>query len=242
MTQPDDPHAATNVRFLAVADAAALRDEALQRILDAASAAIAQRGVFLLVLAGGSTPRAIYRELAHATADWARWQIYFGDERCLPPLHPDRNSIMAGSAWLDHAPIPRANVHSIPAELGPIEGARVYAVELNDVGEFDLVLLGLGEDGHTASLFPDEDWGVSADAAAAIAVFKAPKAPPERISLSAHRLSRARAVLFLIDGEGKRHAVTAWRAGAQIPATAIQPAAGVDALVVADLLVAEARS
>ena len=230
---------ASNVRLLAVVDATALRAEAVQRILDAAESAIAGRGEFHLVLAGGNTPRAIYRELAEANADWAHWQIWFGDERCLPPLHPDRNSIMAGAAWLDQSTIPRANIHPIPAELGPIDGARAYAQEIGDVGQFDLVLLGLGEDGHTASLFPEQDWGDADNADHTLAVFNAPKPPPERISLSARRLSETRAALFLIDGEGKRQALTAWRAGAKIPATAIRPVAGVDALVVAGLLVAE---
>ncbi len=236
---PND-HSVANLRFLAVADATALCDEAVQRILDAAAAAIAQRGEFHLVLAGGSTPRAIYHQLATVGADWERWQIWFGDERCLPPLHPDRNSIMAGAAWLDHSAIPRANIHPIPAELGPIEGALAYAQEISAIGAFDLVLLGLGEDGHTASLFPDQDWSESAESPAALAVFNAPKPPPERISLSARRLSHTRAALFLVDGEGKRQALAAWRAGATIPATAVKPEAGVDVLVVAGLLVLEA--
>jgi len=100
----------------------------------------------------------------------------------------------------------------------------------------DDVLLGLGEDGHTASLFPGHDWGAVPGAPDALAVFDAPKPPPERVSLSAARLSRARQAVFLVSGAAKRQAVTLWRAGADLPARAIAPAAGVDILLEADLL------
>ncbi len=98
------------------------------------------------------------------------------------------------------------------------------------------MLLGLGEDGHTASLFPMHDWGAAPDSPDVLAVFDAPKPPPQRVSLSAARLSRAREVLFLVAGESKRDAVKRWRAGEQLPAAAIQPAAGVDVLVESVLL------
>ena len=118
--------------------------------------------------------------------------------------------------------------------------ALAYAETLRNVGEFDLVLLGLGDDGHTASLFPNHDWGIAPDAPAVLAVFNAPKPPPERVSLSAARLSRAREVLFLIAGESKREAVQRWRAGEDISARAIRPRAGVDVLLESKLL-SEAR-
>jgi 6-phosphogluconolactonase len=107
---------------------------------------------------------------------------------------------------------------------------------LRPVGDFDLVLLGLGEDGHTASLFPDHEWGAEAGSPDALAVFDAPKPPSERVSMSAARLSRARHVLFLVSGESKRLAVSTWRAGSNIPARAIQPESGVDILVESALL------
>ena len=109
--------------------------------------------------------------------------------------------------------------HLIPAELGSEAAARRYAGELTGVGEFDLVLLGLGADGHTASLFPGRPHDDSADV---VAVHDSPKPPSERVSLSAARLSRARQVLFLVTGQDKRAAVTAWRTGAEIPARAIR--------------------
>ena len=177
--------------------------------------------------------------LAGAAADWSRWHVYFGDERCLPVDDTDRNSAMADDAWLDHVPIPREQVHAIPAELGARAAALAYQATLHRVGTFDLVLLGLGEDGHTAGLFPGRDWGNAADAPDALAVFDAPKSPPRRVSLSARRLSRTREALFMVGGESKRHAVAQWRVGADIPARAIRPEAGVDVLVESMLVPAD---
>ena len=229
---PDD----MAVRWHAFANVAALRDSACRRILDAAADAIQRRGRFTIVLAGGNTPQGVYRMLREADADWSCWQVYFGDERCVPTGDPERNSRMAAEAWLDHVAIPANQVHALPAERGAQAAAHAYAKTLRNVDDFDLVLLGLGEDGHTASLFPNHDWGAGADTADALAVFDAPKPPPQRVSLSARRLSRARAVLFLVTGEPKRDAVKRWRAGADITACAIHPPAGVDVLVEAMLL------
>ena len=187
--------------------------------------ALAARGVFHIVLAGGNTPRNVYQALAQEAHDWGRWRGWFGDERCLPVDHPERNSVMARAAL----PEQFSQLHPIPAELGAHAAARAYADELADLGDFDLVLLGLGEDGHTASLFPAAPVAPPGDT---VAVFDAPKPPPQRVSLSAPRLSRARQVLFLVSGAGKRDAVERWRAGAPtLPAAQIQPASGVDVLL-----------
>jgi 6-phosphogluconolactonase len=169
--------------------------------------------------------------LRDAKTDWSRWQVWFGDERCLPSDDPQRNSAMATQALLAHVPVPASQVHTIPAELGADEAARRYVDALRGVGDFDLVLLGLGEDGHTASLFPGRDWGESPEDPDALAVHGAPKPPPERVSLCAARLSRSREVLFLADARGKRAALMRWRAEEEIPARAIRPGAGVDVLV-----------
>ena len=209
---------------------AELQAAAADRLLESARAAIAARGVYRLVLAGGETPRSVYARLAAARADWDRWQIYFGDERCLPRDDVRRNDRMARAAWLDRVPIPPANVHSIPAELGADAAAARYADVLAAIGDFDLVLLGLGEDGHTASLFP----GLPSGGADVLAVHAAPKPPPERVTLSAARLSRTRQALFLVSGAGKRAALSAWRQGRDIPARHIAPPAGVDLWLDAD--------
>lgn len=219
------------VRWHAFPDDTSLCANALARVLSAAQNAIAQHGAFDIVLAGGNTPRKVYRALRNTDADWALWHIWFGDERCLPADDPERNSKMARDEWLGHVTIPAANIHPIPAEVGAREAAMLYARELRSIDAFDLVLLGLGEDGHTASLFPGHDWGAHADSPDALAVFNAPKPPPERVSISAQRLSNAHAVLFLVEGAGKRDAVTRWKHGDAIPAASIAPEAGVDVML-----------
>jgi 6-phosphogluconolactonase len=224
-------------RWHAVASESALQQVAIEIILASAARSIHQRGQFHLVLAGGNTPHGIYHGLRKAQTDWSAWHIYFGDERCLPSDDPARNSRMAADAWLAHVPIPPLQLHVIPAELGAVQAARKYAETLHTVGDFDLVLLGLGEDGHTASLFPGHDWGTAPGSQACLAVLDAPKPPPQRVSLSAARLSRARQVNFLVSGELKHQVVAWWRAGKNIPARAIMPAAGVDVLVESALLV-----
>ena len=187
-------------------------------------------GMFSIVLAGGQTPLDLYRILARQPMHWEKWRVYFGDERCLPPQHPERNSYQAGEALLNHVPIVAEHIFIPPAELGPVKAAFRYGGELAKVGEFDLVLLGLGEDGHTASLFPGHDMGLERAAPDVLPVFNAPKLPSERVSLSAQRLSRARQVLFLVTGAGKREAVADWRQGKGVPASLIRAAQRVTVL------------
>ncbi len=224
-------------RWHAVSDEQALRRAAAEAILTGAAQAINDRGQFHVVLAGGNTPRAIYHRLRAAQTDWSVWHIYFGDERCMPAVDSARNSRIAAEVWLDYVPIPEFQLHVIPGECGALQAAEMYAETLRNVDDFDLVLLGLGEDGHTASLFPNHEWGVAAGSPDTLAVFDAPKPPPQRVSLSASRLSRARRVLFLVSGESKHKAVAEWRAGKDIPARAVMPSAGVDILVESELLV-----
>jgi 6-phosphogluconolactonase len=206
----------------------ALEQAAVQTILDTAQLAIKERKAFHLVLAGGNTPRHVYELLRGKIADWSDWHIYFGDERCLPIDHAERNSQMAAQAWLNHVSIPASQIHIIPAERGAETAAHSYAQILGKIELFDLVLLGLGEDGHTASLFPGHDWGTSSDSTSTFAVNDAPKPPSQRVSLSALRLSQTRKLMFLVTGAGKRQAVKDWRNGVDIPAAAITPDNGVD--------------
>ncbi|SCX88721.1 6-phosphogluconolactonase [Nitrosospira sp. Nsp13] len=232
---PDSTHS-EQCRWHPIADMPELQNVALNMILDSAAAAIRTRGQFHFVLAGGDTPRAIYKQLRAAHTDWTAWYVYFGDERCVSPTDPRRNSVMAGEAWLDYVEIPADQLYTIPGELGADLAACEYAQTLNTVGIFDLTLLGLGEDGHTASLFPGHEWGTEPDSPDTLAVLNAPKPPPQRVSLSAARLSRSRQVIFLVGGESKRDAVARWRAGENIPPRAIAPEKGVDVLVESALL------
>ena len=134
-------------------------------------------------------------------------------------------------------PIPESQLYVIPAELGASRAAYEYAQTLRSIGIFDLTFLGLGEDGHTASLFPDHEWGIAPDSPDTLAVFDAPKPPLQRVSMSAARLSRSRQVMFLVNGKSKHMAVAKWRKGKNIPARAIMPTAGVDVLLESSLLV-----
>jgi len=202
-----------------------INQASVNRILEAAQEAIKKHGKFLIVLAGGSTPKAIYAMLAKAPADWAHWHVFINDDRCLPPEHAERNSKMVADVWLKHVPVPQENIYNIPAELGPIDGAKKYAEMIKNVGTFDLVLFGLGEDGHTASLFPKHAVDNSADV---VPVFDAPKLPAERITMSQNRLNDTQEAIFLVTGSGKQWAVDQWRSGSDIPAQLIKPACGVD--------------
>jgi len=200
-------------------------------ILRTAQEAIAKRGAFHIVLAGGTTPRKVYEALRKAQADWPAWHIYYGDERCLPSDHAERNSTMAAQAWLNHVAIPANQIHPVPAEKGALIAAEEYARIVDKIGVFDLVLLGLGEDGHTASLFPDHELGMTEDAPSTLTIFDAPKPPPQRVSLSARRLSDAAQVMFLITGNNKAQALHDWNGGVAIPAAAITPKNGVDVYI-----------
>jgi 6-phosphogluconolactonase len=218
----------TPTRWHLLDDADAVALQAAQRILQSASRAIAERGLFRIVLAGGRTPEAAYRLLVGADTDWSRWEFYFGDERCLPVDDAERNSLMAARALLDPVAIPAANVHPIPAEHGAETAAGEYQPVIRAAMPFDLVLLGIGEDGHTASLFPGQQHPVDQ---LVHAVHNAPKPPPDRVSLSARALSEAREVLILATGAGKRAAIQAWQSGEPLPVTEIGGPAPVDVLL-----------
>ncbi|PLX73015.1 MAG: 6-phosphogluconolactonase [Desulfuromonas sp.] len=193
---------------------------ACRRILLNADQAIAARGQFRIVLAGGSTPEHTYRLLNKVNTDWRRWQVYFGDERCLPVDDPQRNSGMAARVWLDRVAIPSANIHAIPAELGPHQAARQYEPLVRQALPFDLALLGLGSDGHTASIFP----GAPHPGESLVQpVLHAPKAPSQRVTLSAAALSQCQEILVLVTGQEKRAALKAWQQGEALPISTLQP-------------------
>ncbi|MGQ9660450.1 MAG: 6-phosphogluconolactonase [Thermochromatium sp.] len=215
-------------RFDSSAQVAAV---ATERVLDASARAMIERGRFQLVLAGGRTPLEVYRRLAAQPVDWASWHIFFGDERCLPADDPGRNSLAAREVWLDRVPIPPDNIHPIRAELGAEPAAAHYAELIRDCLPFDLVLLGLGEDGHTASLFPGHP---ILDGALVMPVWNAPKPPPERVSLTPLALGSSRAILILVTGQDKRAALARWRAGEDLPVSRIVTRGRLEVLIDAE--------
>ena len=222
MTQPVRA-AAQRVRWHAVGDTDALCEAAFAYIADAATSAIERHQRFLIVLSGGNTPRNVYRRLRRLDTDWSLWHVYFGDERCLARDDPDRNSVMAAETWLDHVPIPPSQRHVIAAELGATVAARRYASDLRDVGDFDLVLLGLGEDGHVASVFPEHP--AAYESRPVTAVRGSPKPPPVRITLSLPAINTAEEVWLVATGTDKASAVGMALTGAgpvQVPAAGVR--------------------
>ncbi len=186
-------------------------------------AARSERGVAHLALSGGTTPGRTYELLAGESLDWSGVELWFADERCVPATDAESNFRLAGETLLGPAAIPSANVHRMAGELGPDDGARAYAQELlarvpaadgrpspaAGPPVLDLVLLGIGPDGHVASLFPDADTLQAGDEELCLGVRDSPKPPPERITLSLAVLRAARSCLLLATGAGKSDAVNA---------------------------------
>jgi 6-phosphogluconolactonase len=180
--------------------------DSVEDVAAAAAADVAQAlrdGARTLVLAGGSTPRRCHELLSEMDIAWGRVSILFGDERCVPPDHPESNYLMARESLLDR--VSPATVYRMPAELGPDEGAQLYARVVEMVGTLDVVMLGVGEDGHTASLFPNHP-GLHAKGLA-VAIRNSPKPPPERVTLTLSVLQAAKRVVIVATGAGKADAV-----------------------------------
>ncbi len=199
------------VEFDTAQDVAAAAADTIQ---EHARFAIQQRGEFKLVLAGGTSPMACYQILAGRDLEWDKWKLFYGDERCLPADDAERNHQIVASSGITRL---IKQHYIIPAELGSINGAESYQQQLSGQTPFDIVLLGMGEDGHTASLFPGHDWKNVNASQMTLAVHGAPKAPPERISMTAAALQNCVQMLVLISGESKRDAVTQWQNGHRLP-------------------------
>ena len=219
MTLQDKDLTQINPRWNLFANSELLSAQATQDILDAARCAIQEKGAFHIVLAGGTTPKYVYQQLALAKSDWQHWHIYIGDERCLSVDNTDRNSVMAAEYLLDRVTIPKSQIHFIPAELGPVKAAAAYQETLSTVEEFDMVLLGIGEDGHTASLFPNHN---NEPSQTVHPVFNSPKPPAERVSLSSATLSNNAHLLIFITGQSKHDRIIDWISGVSMPITSIK--------------------
>lgn len=193
-----------------------LAQQAVAQIVECAEQAIAERGAFHLVTAGGTTPNRCYELLAQRDDQaWSNWFIYMGDERVLAADDPERNSQALLQAWLHLNQIPADQIFFMPTELGLNAAVEAYQSQLATAPIFDLVLLGMGEDGHTASLFPGHDNQTKTDSV--IAITNSPKPPAERVSLSYPRLNQSRMMLKLISGAGKHAAVQAWLQDQDLP-------------------------
>jgi 6-phosphogluconolactonase len=176
-----------------------------QRIGEALSRAISADGAASLALAGGSTPRAVYEALARISGiDWPRVNVYFGDERAVPATHPDSNFQMAQTALFERVSLPPRNIHRMHAdEADQDAAARAYDAVLPE--HLSLMILGIGEDGHTASLFPGSP--ALNERTRRVLPVLGPKPPPQRLSVTPPVIESARQCILLATGAGKAEAV-----------------------------------
>jgi len=204
--------------------------------------AVKARGSARVAISGGSTPKAVFELLANpaepfaARVPWQQLQLFWVDERCVPPTHEESNFGMTKAALLDHVPLPAANVHRMEGELDPEEAASRYESEIRntfrlegaETPTFDLILLGIGPDGHTASLFPHTD-GLH-EMARIVMANHVPQKDTWRITLTLPVITQGRKVAFLIEGAEKAPVVKTIFAGAYdpetYPAQLIRPASG----------------
>jgi 6-phosphogluconolactonase len=222
-----------------VKDAPSLARAGAAQFVERAATAIAAHGHFAVALSGGSTPRVMYTllasdELVHRV-DWAHVHLFFGDERCVPPEHPDSNYRMVRETLLAHAPVPPGNVHRMRGEDPPDQAALAYEADLRTffgsgtAPRFDLVLLGMGDNGHTASLFPgrpevrDQVRWVMACYVAELEMW--------RLTLTPVAINAAAEVTFLVAGGGKAAMLKRVLEGPhqpdRLPAQIVRPTDGV---------------
>ena len=224
-------------------DATGLARAAAEHFAARAEAAVASRGRFVVALSGGSTPRATYTLLTSpefvARVDWPRVHVFWGDERCVPPDHPDSNYAMARETLLDHVPIPTENVHRVRGEIDPERAAdecertlRVFLAtepgKTETPPRFDLILLGMGGDGHTASLFPGTA-AIHEDRRWVLAHF-VDTLSAWRVTLTPVVINAAAQVTFLVAGAGKaerlREVLTGPLRPDLLPSQIVRPADG----------------
>lgn len=216
-------------------DAETLAEQVGHRLLEALAAAQADGRVAAVALTGGTIAERLHAAVARlapgsaSEVDWSRVDVWWGDERFVPADSPERNALQARHALLDHLPLDPARVHEIPAsDSGVVDveaAAAAYCDEVRELGagSFDVVMLGVGPDGHVASLFPGSPQLDVVDRVA-VAVHDSPKPPPQRVSLTYAALNRAAQVWFLVSGDAKAEAVQRALDGTdlhEVPATGV---------------------
>ncbi|WP_347273908.1 6-phosphogluconolactonase [Candidatus Kuenenia sp.] len=210
-------------------------------IVQCSKKAISERNRFLVALSGGSMPELLFPALTSepvcSEIDWKAWHVFWADERCVPPGNPESNYYLACKHLFNHVDIPSSRIYTPNTSVAPAEMAALYQLKLQEVfhikGEelprFDLLLLGMGEDGHTASLFPNHPL-LKEKKRWVAPVFDAPKPPPERITLTLPVINNAHCIIFLITGKNKAAAVKkiiqAESAPAPLPAQMVKPVHG----------------
>jgi 6-phosphogluconolactonase len=193
-------------------DKTALIQRSLQLVLEKIKTAILERGQATLALSGGSTPKPLYEALATQSLPWEKIHIFWGDERYVPSDHPDSNERMARQAWLDRVPMPASNIHPVlTSDPDPTAAAEKYDRHLQEffhvqsgtIPTFDVVLLGMGDDGHTASLFPHTPALEVRDRLVTVGN----KDGQPRITFTVPLINQARCILFIVAGSSKQPAL-----------------------------------
>ncbi|MEO0406457.1 MAG: 6-phosphogluconolactonase [Cyanobacteria bacterium P01_A01_bin.135] len=199
-------------RIQILADKAAVVERSLDLVTKRIHSAIAEKEYCTISLAGGSTPKPLYEALAQQPIPCEALHVFWGDERYVPSDHPDSNQKMVRQAWLDKISIPAKNIHPVPTEADdPQQAVALYEQELQaffevEAGEFprfDIMLLGMGDDGHTASLFPHTPALEVSDRLVTIGE----KGGQTRISLTAPLINRSQCIIFMVSGAGKAPAL-----------------------------------
>ncbi len=198
-------------QVLVVEDKAILIEVALTLVSDLISKAIAERGKCTIALSGGSTPKPLYGALSVQPLPWDKIYFFWGDERYVPPEHPDSNQLLARQAWLDSINISPDRIYPVPTDTNPENDAKTYdrllaqffGVEFPEFPRFDIILLGMGDDAHTASLFP----GTPALNISDRYITVGNKDGQPRITFTIPLINAADSVIFLVSGESKRPAL-----------------------------------
>jgi 6-phosphogluconolactonase len=199
------------MRLTTVRDAEAVARRAADAVELAIAAAVRERGVCHLALAGGSTPQRCHELLVEREINWAGVHVWLSDERCVPPGDEDANWRMVRESLLDRVAVPEANQHRPPGERGPDEGASLYEDEVRGAVPdtvFDIVMCGMGPDGHTLSLFPGHP-EIEERTRLVAGVRDSPKPPPERITFTLPLVHVARRTMLLVAGASKMEALSA---------------------------------
>lgn len=182
--------------------------------------AITKNGVFHIVLCGGTTPIPVYEKLSQIETNWSNWNFWLGDER-MPPTNVEHNCDLIMKTWLNKIQIKSTNVHFIPLNMEMRNAVNYYNEEIKNIDEFDLTILGIGEDGHSASLFPGNNIGQFENSEDVLMVINSPKEPKDRITLSANRLSRSKNIIYIAQGESKKKIIDLIMKGEPFPCNII---------------------
>ncbi|HEX8712878.1 MAG TPA: 6-phosphogluconolactonase [Terracidiphilus sp.] len=235
------------IRYIVVEDSAALASRAAEHFVELAERAVAARGRVRIAISGGSTPKATFQLLGdparpwRARMPWDRLELFWVDERCVPPDHPDSNYRMTREVLLDHAPLKSGQIHRMEGELDPEEAAARYESGLRNAFRlegaetpvFDLVQLGMGPDGHTASLFPHS--AAIHELGRLAAANHVQNKDAWRITLTWPVINQGRSVFFLIGGADKaailHEVLTGPRDVERLPSQLIRPSGGILTLI-----------